>query len=132
MNQRSHRNTFSGQGVVSIHRTRAFENLQPRSLDLQPLSGFLGHLEAFVLALSDDDGLRAVLDQLPNIVGLDTGGVVCTRLGPVPSSAASRPELGITKVSDVGVDTTPFEIGDQRGECVDDSAFFGPGHVNRV
>lgn len=82
---------LGAEGVVAIHGSGALEYLQLRALTCEPLPGFLGHSEALILASSDDDGLRAILDKLPNVVDLRAGGVVRPCLVPVPTAASPRP-----------------------------------------
>lgn len=126
MNQRSYSCTFCGEGVVPIHSSGALERLQVDVFSLQPLPGFIGHLEPLVLTPADDHGLRSLLDQFANVGHLDTGGMMRPGFVPVPTAAPSRPQLGISKVSDRGANLPPLQIIYCWGFSLDGSTLVRP------
>lgn len=117
---------LGAEGVVAIHGSGALEYLQLRALTREPLPGFIGHLEPLVLTPTDDHGLRSRLHQFANVGHLDTGGMMRPGFVPVPTAAPSRPQLGISKVSDRGANLPPLQIIYCWGFSLDGSTLVRP------
>jgi hypothetical protein len=85
--------------------------LVPDHFDIPPGGqgqGFGGRLEAELASPAEHDYVRVVVEQLGQVGRLDPGTVVGAGLGPVPTSAAARPQLGVPEAAQpVDVDEAP-------------------------
>jgi hypothetical protein len=88
-------------------------NLEPTSLEKR--QGFRANVKGAPKTLGKDDDLGAVVEQLFNVSGLDTGQVMSVCLAPIPRPPATGKEFGIlVSAAVLGLKMAPRDARDPR------------------